>query len=591
MKKILKFFKNKKNKINFSNIDFIFSIFLVLSVFYGYKLYNLQVINGSFYREKLNNQYYGKVTGKVLNRGDILFSQRDGGLTPAAVLKSDFTLAIDNRNLGEPEEVFKTLNSITEIDRDYFLKKASKEDDPYEEVKNNISNLVAKEIRDEKIPGVILVEDKNRNYPHSELASDVLGFLSYKGDDLKATYGIEKYYDNILKRDDSNVQVNIFADIFNVIRNINNNSILEKNIAKEGNIVLTIEPTVQAFLEKEVQKVDSKFGSQYTTALIMNPNNGEIVAMASSDNFDLNSSKKHYNNHLVEEIHEFGSIFKPLTVAIGLDSGSIDKDYTYNDTGSITLNTKTFYNFDKKGRGPETDLQTIISRSLNTGTAEIALEIGKSTFHDYLDLLKLGQRSGIDLPNEIKGRIDNVKNGKNIELATASFGQGIAPTGIGLARALASLANGGYLVEPHVVKKVEYGDLIPSKEIDHDKKKVKVLGKESVDQVTNYLVKSVDQFYFSGDYSNKDYGVAAKTGTAQIASKFGGYEENAFLHSYFGYFPNYETEEDQEKFFVFIFTVRPENVKYASGSLTDPFFNTVDFLINYYKVKPDRLSE
>ena len=156
------------------------------------------------------------------------------------------------------------------------------------------------------------------------------------------------------------------------------------------------------------------------------------------------------------------------------------------------------------------------------------------------------------MPNEVKGRIDNVKNGQQIELATASFGQGIAPTAIGLSRALASLANGGYLIEPHLVKKIEFGDLIPSKQVDHEQKKVKVLSSEVTEKVTQIMINSVDEYYFSGKYSNKDYGVAAKTGTAQIAARTGGYEETSFLHSYFGFFPNHNTDPDAEKFFVFI---------------------------------------
>ena len=227
-------------------------------------------------------------------------------------------------------------------------------------------------------------------------------------------------------------------------------------------------------------------------------------------------------------------------------------------------------------------MQEVLNQSLNTGVAFIVDQMGKEVFRTYFKNLKIGSESGVDLPNEAHGLIDNLDSPRDIEYATASFGQGIALTPIAAVRALATLANGGKLVTPHVATKIEYLDGT-EKDIRYPEG-AQVFTSETSEEISRMLATVVDEALSGGDVALPRYSIAAKTGTAQIADRVnGGYYEDRFLHSFFGYFPAYEPE-----FIIFLYTVEPKGVRYASETLTDPFMELTKFLINYYNLPPDR---
>ena len=314
--------------------------------------------------------------------------------------------------------------------------------------------------------------------------------------------------------------------------------------------------------------------------------------MTSLPNFNANDlshikNVKILSNPLVEDSYEMGSIIKPLTIATGLDTGAITDNSTYDDVGTMTLNGKKFSNYDGKARGI-VPVQEILSQSLNIGAATVALKVDKNsgigTFAKYFASFGLGQKSGIDQPNESTGLISSMKSGRDIETATASYGQGIAMSPITTVRALSILANGGYLVTPHIVKEIDH--------VDGTTKKIAVeksgplLKKQTIEDVTRMLVTVVDKKMVQlhpGIY-NEHYSVAAKTGTAQIADHVnGGYYKDRYLHSFFGYFPAYNP-----KYLVFLYQIYPKGAQYASETLTDPFSEIQKFLVNYYNITPDR---
>ena len=313
---------------------------------------------------------------------------------------------------------------------------------------------------------------------------------------------------------------------------------------------------------------------------------GEIYAMALSPNFDLNNFNKEkdisvFNNPLVEGLYEMGSIIKPLTVAAGLDSGSITAETTYNDTGSLSLNSHTIFNYDKKARGI-VNMQEVLNQSLNLGVSFIVKKMGNKNFADYFREFGLDEETGIDLPGENHGRLDNLDSPRDIEYATASFGQGVSLTPIATVRALSSLANGGKLIVPHITNKINYNSGLFNN-ISYVNEAKQVLKKETSEEISRMLTLVVDKALLNGKYSLPNYSVAAKTGTAQIAKPGGGYYDDRWLHSFFGYFPSYNP-----RFLVFLYTVEPQEVNYASQTLTLPFFDMVRFLINYYNIIPDR---
>ncbi|MBX4198205.1 penicillin-binding protein 2 [Candidatus Parcubacteria bacterium] len=542
------------------------------------KLYFVQIVSGEVFSEKADRQYTRPVGG-VFNRGSIFFQAKDGTLMAAASLKTGYTVAINPKLLKDTEAAYTALSSIIALDRDSFLAKAAKVDDPYEEIARRLDPDMAAKITNLDISGVNVYKEKWRFYPGETLASQVIGFVGYNDDMLGGQYGLENSFETVLKRDDENLYVNFFAEVFSDLHKT-----LTDTGTTEGDITATIEPHVQSFVEKQLQEIDRKFNPKLSGAIVIDPKTGEIYSMAATPSFNPNSfqTEKDANvfiNPLVQSVYEMGSIIKPLTMAAGLDAGVITAKSTYNDKGYLDLDGKTIYNFDKVGRGT-VDMQQVLNQSLNTGVAYVAKQLGSKQFAQYMLNYGFGSKTGIDLPNESKGLVENLKSRREVERATASFGQGIAMSPISVTRALSALANGGKLVTPHVIKKIDYK--VGFSKIPTYPEPVQVIKPETSKEISRMLTEVVDVALLEGKVKMDRYSIAAKTGTAQIAHA-GKYYDDRFLHSFFGYFPSTDP-----RFLVFLYTVEPHGVEYAAHTLTEPFVNITKFLINYYEIPPDR---
>ncbi len=573
---------------NLENRLRIISLFLALfALLLVGRLYFLQIIEVENFQAKADHQYVAGVN--YFDRGSIFFTTKDGTLVPGATIKSGFTLSLNPnlmRERNDLEAIYTEITSVVELEKESFMAKASKLNDPYEELAKRLENDLAMKIREMKLPGLSVTRERWRAYPGGEMAAHTIGLLGYQGDDYAGRYGLERSYEEVLRRDGDDVFVNFFAEIFHNIR-----TAVSEEGSLEGDIVTTIEPSVEAFLEKELGEVNTKYSSEFTGGIIIDPQTGEIRAMAVSPSFDPNSpssakSSAVFSNPLIENRYEMGSIIKALTYAIGLEAEVITAKSTYNDTGCLTLNTKTFCNYDGRGRGSGVTMQEALGNSLNTGAAHVALRVGTRKFSDRLLSFGLTEKTGIDLPNEGGNLVSNLKTYRDLEAAQASFGQGIALTPINTVRALSALANGGTLITPHLVNEIRY-KIGPKKTVTYPgpEERERVLTEEASDEISRMLVDVVDQTLRFGDMRLENYSVAAKTGTAQIASPGGGYYADRYLHSFFGYFPAYDPE-----YLVFLFTYNPKGVRYASETLVDSLFNITKFLINYYEIPPDRES-
>ena len=569
------------NSISISRIRIVLILICFFALIILSKLYWVQIIKGDEYAKQGDAQYT-KPSSKVFDRGSILFETKSKSRVGVATIKDGYTLAINPKNIKDPETIYKILSQyVKDIDHDTFIKKASKTNDQYEEIMKRIDTDTGISIIELKLSGVEVVEDNWRTYSGNEMSAHTIGLVGFNGkDELKGQYGLEKYYENILSRNNSASNVNFFAELFSDIKY----NIFE-NEKEEGDIVSSIDPTVENELEKTLEKIQDTWKSESVGGIIMDPNTGEIYAMALRPTFNPNNLKDIKNpavfsNSLVESVYEMGSIIKPLTVAVGIDSGAIDKDFTYDDTGFLMLDNKRISNFDGKARGI-IPVQEVLSQSLNVGAATIALKVGNEEFTKYFLSFGLGDKTGIDQPNEQEGIVKNLQSNRDIEHATASYGQGIAISPIETIRALSILANGGKLVRPHIIKEIDYSNgnnkIIPIES-------TQVIKKETATDVTKMLVNVVDKALRKGAVKMDRYSIAAKTGTAQIAdNKNGGYYTDRYLHSFFGYFPAYNP-----KYIIFLYQIYPKNVEYASETLTNPFIDMVKFLINYYEIPPDR---
>jgi cell division protein FtsI/penicillin-binding protein 2 len=547
------------------------------------RLYFLQVVHGESYRTEANSQYV-RSARDIFDRGSILFTQRDGTHIAAASLKTGYLLAIQPDQIENPDLLYEALRPHITLDRETFLSRARKEHDPYEEIERHISPEGAKLIEDKKLDGVQLFREYWRYYPGGSLASHALGFVGFGDNGYVQTgqYGIERYWESVLTRDSDTLYVNFFAEVFANARKV----IHDDKRSRAGDVVTSIEPSVQQTLERVLFETQEAWNAKHIGGIVINPKTGAIYAMGALPNFNPNAYSdvedvQVFGNPFVESVYEMGSIIKPIALSIGLDVGAVTAETTYKDTGSIDIDTYTISNYDGRARGV-VNMQEVLNQSLNLGMVFVAEEVGGEVLGERMKAFGFGTETGIDVPFEVRGLIDNLDSPRKVEYATAAFGQGIALTPIATVRALTALGNGGYLVTPHFVTTLHYdsgGEANVAPE-----NKVTVLKEETSKEITRMLVEVVDSALRGGTVKKDRYSIAAKTGTAQIAKEGErGYYEDRFLHSFFGYFPAYDPE-----FLIFLYHVEPQGARYASETLTTPFMDMVDFLINYYSIPPDR---
>lgn len=497
-------------------------------------------------------------------------------LFPVALTKNLWKIYAVPREIKENEEIVYKLSPLLGINEIELMAKLSDPNDSYELLKDKVEESVAEKIKNLKLTGIGMEPEKWRYFPNNEMACHLLGFIGYEGDKKVGRYGIEEYYEKELGGKPGRIEA--VKDASGRLTTMGD-KILEES-EQGADIILTIDPNIQSFIEKKLKETIEGLSAIGGTIIIMDIKTGAIKGMANWPFFDPNkyNEVKDMNvflNPAIYDLYEPGSIMKPITMAAALDKGIINPNTTYEDKGFVKVGGTTIKNYTSKPNGVQTMTQ-VLEKSLNTGAVFVQQKMGKDIFLEYLEKFGFNDKTGIDLKNETKGNLSNLKG--DVEYATAAFGQGIAITPIEIATAFSAIANDGVLMRPYVVDKIIYSNGTEKK--TEPKEVRRVISSDTASRLTAMMV-SVVKNSFDKKAGVPGYLIAGKTGTAQIPDfKNGGYSDQT-IHSIEGFFPAYNA-----KFSVLIKIDEPKGIRFASDSITPLFKQIAEYLLNYYEIPP-----
>ena len=514
----------------------VFLVFCVCLFTFGvllFKIYRINSKDGDRYRkEALSQQSY---TNTVLNyqRGDV----KDRNNTTLAVSVRKYDLVLEPRTLGKDEKkkqatvdaIAKTFGVASSVVEEVIQKKPNsmyEHIDGLKELPAKKVDKFKKQIKKERLEGVWFEEVYKRNYPLKTVGASIIGFMNSNN---QGTYGVEEQYNSVLNGTTGR-EYGYFDSNMNLQRTIKE--------AKDGNsVVLTIDANVQKIIEDEIADFQKNgTGAKPIAMMVMNPKNGEILAMASNSTFDLNDPQNlasmyseqkiaamtdkeknenllsMWSNFCVGSAYEPGSTFKPFTIAAALDENIISGKSTFQCNGVKKVADREIHCSNRNGHGM-LDLRHALMESCNAALMDIGLGLGRNKFSKYNKLYGFGQRTGVDLPGETSGLIHTKEELNPVELATSSFGQTQTVTMVQMLSGFSSLINGGNYYQPHLVKEIQNsnGDVV--KTIDPVVVK-RTTSEDTSSKLRSYLKSTVEEGT-AAPAQVKGYSIGGKTGTAE----------------------------------------------------------------------------
>ncbi len=454
---------------------------------------------------------------------------------------------------------------------------------------SSMSRSKADQIAKLKIVGIDLIPINQREYPQGKLAAHLLGFVSW---DSSGKSGIEQALNETLKSAHHEAeQVIKRGDGTPVAHLTSMKPIITSSFGQQ--VQLTIDSKVQYKIEQILDENVLKFQAKRGTALVMDPDTGEILAWANSPSFDPNFygqySPETTANWAISQVYEPGSTFKILTVASGLQQKAIDTKYRYFDEGKMKIGNRVIRNHDyKPGKEQEIGLVELFRFSSNTAAASIGLKMEPKLFYDQLKKFGIGQKTNIEIPGESNGSLRKPETWKEIDIATTSFGQGaVAVTPIQLAAAVNTIANHGEWIQPHLIRSILSADgRKVIKPIKPEKRRV--VSARVAKQVSELLADSIktnleeDDSYIAGDIPG--FAVAGKTGTAQkYCPQLRTYCPGETIASFIGFFP-----AEDPKFLVLVVVDSPAAGGGWGNTVAGPIFNQIGESL--VRLNPERLN-
>ena len=399
---------------------------------------------------------------------------------------------------------------------------------------DHIKEDSANRIRELYIDGLDFIAQEQRVYPQQDLLGSIIGYVDNA---QQGQGGVEYSYKHLLERSEKAVRLNKTGQGNVLPDNVPNGFIHQDDLRLQ----LTIDNRLQRAIQKIVTRQVQSFGAKRGLVIVMDAQDGAILAMVSNPTFDPNEywnvkDLSAFKNWGLTDLYEPGSTFKPINVAIALEAGTVKLGDTFYDSGTLSIEGEPISNSDGAARGT-IGLTDIIRYSSNVGMVRIVQTMKPSVYYSWLERIGMGQYTGIDLPFEAQGYIKERKTymSSPIEIATTAFGQGFAITPMQLVKLNAMLANGGKMVTPHVVK-----GLYDSQGRPHWQPQQAMPKQIFSPKNTKAILRMMEAVVNNGTGKQAQvagYRVAGKTGTAQKATESGGYSTSKFITSFVGIFP------------------------------------------------------
>jgi len=501
------------------------------------------------------------------DRGDIFVQNHDIAL---ATTKTYILVYISPKEIPveEKEETARALSDVLGLSEMSLLNKVEK-NNLYELIKEKISQEEFEELKARELNGVHFAEEKLRNYPYEDFASHLLGFVNKDG---FGQYGVEEYWDDLLRGKEQFLkgEKGPLGYLFFSRESLDNSQGL--------NISLTVDYNIQYLAEKLLKEAEENLEIEGGQIIVIEPDTGKILALANFPSFNPNQYFEEKNftvfqNDVIQKIFEPGSVFKPITMAAALDKGKITPQTTYTDPGIIEIGGWPIYNYEQRIYPGEITMTEVLEKSINTGAVFAESQLGHKNFLNYIERFGIFEKTGIDLQWEISPPNTELKQEREINFATASYGHGIEMTPIQLARAFCVIANGGKLVKPYLVE--------TEPEISNNN----VISAQTAFKLTAMLVSVVKNGPYTKRARIPGYYIAGKTGTAQMSFAALDIDEEGYSdktwQSFVGFAPAFDPR--------FLILVKLDNpaTKTAEYSAVPLFQELAKYIIDYYQIPPD----
>lgn len=539
--------------------------------------------------------------GKILDRNGSIIAQDTLSYRLIAVVNPQATTDDSKpRHVLDPKKTASVLANYISLEEseiyNILTKKLSDGRTPYQvefgASGRSISHETMTAIQKEKLPGIIFASDSTRYYPNGPFASHLIGFaLKEEQEDgsfkTNGKMGLEYTYNEELTGKDGSMQYE--SDIFGYL--LPNSEKMVKPAKNGSDIYLTLDKTIQNFLEEAMTDAYKEYDPESMIAVVADPETGEILAMSQRPTFDPDTREglDSWNNKVIESVIEPGSTMKIFTLATAVETGNWYPNARYQ-SGAYSLLGDTIRDHNQVGWGPITYLEGF-QRSSNTGIANMLEYIGNDTLIDYFKKFGFGEKTGIDLPGEASGTL---LTRYPINYVTTAYGQGSTTTPIQLVQAMTAIANGGKMMQPYVIDKIVDSS---TGEVTHNEEpteKGNPISKETAKQVSEILASTVTAENGTAKrFAIDGYDVAGKTGTAYIPRSDGSGRyltgnKNNYLYSFLGMAP---VEDPQLIVYVAVKQPKLEATEPGSQPVAEVFTSVMQNSLKYLNINPEDVAE